>query len=60
MNTRERLIELLEQARNEARGTIGSMNKGFGEWYADYLLANGVVILPCKAGEKKKLKERGD
>lgn len=43
---RERSIELLEDAKRKARGTIGSMNGGFGAWYADYLLANGVVVLP--------------
>lgn len=48
---RERLIELLEQARDEAKRTIGSMNNGFGAWYADYLLKNGVVIPPCNVGD---------
>ena len=47
---RERLIELLEEAKIQARATIGSLNNGFGEWYADYLLANGVIVPPCKVG----------
>lgn len=46
---RERLIELLEEAQEKAKGTVGSMNGGFGAWYADYLIENGVVILiRCK------------
>ena len=49
---RDRLIELLEQAKEKAKGTLGSMNNGFGAWYADYLLANGVIVPPCKVGDK--------
>ena len=52
MTERERLIRLLEQAKEKATGTIGSMNNGFGAWYADYLLANGVSVPPCKVGQK--------
>lgn len=48
---REKLIELLEEAKIKALGTIGSLNKGWGAWYADYLLKNGVVVLPCKVGD---------
>ena len=48
---RDRLIELLEQAKVKAIGTLGSMNNGFGAWYADYLLANGVIVPPCKVGD---------
>lgn len=51
MSDRERLIEIVEQARAEAVSTIGSMNNGFATWYADKLLANGVIILPCKIGD---------
>ena len=43
-NTREKLIELLEARRREASEVLGSMNKGFGAWYADHLIANGVTI----------------
>jgi hypothetical protein len=35
---RERLIEIIEQARAEAVSTIGSMNNGFAAWHADKLL----------------------
>ena len=51
MTDRDRLIELLEQAKEKAKGTLGSMNNGFGAWYADYLLANGVIVPPCKVGD---------
>ena len=44
MNVREKLVELLEEAKLLARGTIGSMNRGFGGWYADYLVAHGVTV----------------
>ena len=47
----ERLIGLLEQAKEKATGTIGSLNNGFGAWYAEYLLANGVIVPPCKVGD---------
>lgn len=48
---RDRLIELLEEAKIQARATIGSLNHGFSEWYADYLLANGVIVPPVKVGD---------
>ena len=50
-NSRDRLIELLEQAKIKAQDTIGSMNNGFGAWYADYLLDNGVIVPLCKVGD---------
>ena len=59
---RDKLIQLLEEARLQAIGTIGSMNNGFGAWYVDYLLQHGIVMidaedfgnfvkLPCKVGD---------
>lgn len=51
MTYRDRLIELLEHARIEARETLGSMNDGFESWYADCLIANGVILPPCKVGD---------
>lgn len=45
---REKLIELLEEAKIKAHETIGSLNGGWGAWYADYLLENSVVALPCE------------
>lgn len=41
--TREKLIAIIEEARWEAVGTVGSMNNGFAVWYADKLLAAGVA-----------------
>ena len=49
---RDRLVELLEEAKLKAHGTLGSMNNGFGAWYADHLVANGVIVPPCKVGDK--------
>ena len=49
MGMREKLIELLEDRRIEASEFLGSMNRGFGAWYADHLIANGVTIpVRCK------------
>lgn len=45
MAQREKLIELLPLAVQKCRGSAG----GFGD-IADYLLDNGVVVLPCKVG----------
>lgn len=35
------MAELLDKAQIEARATIGSLNKGFGMWYAEYLYKRG-------------------
>ena len=43
---REKLIELMEK-RYEAIG----YNANITEDYADYLLANGVIVPPCKVGD---------
>ena len=44
-----KLIELLEDRRCEASEVCGSMNNGFGAWYADHLIANDVVpVVRCK------------
>ena len=50
-NNRDRLIGLLEQAKIKAQDTIGSMNNGFGAWYADYLLEHGAIVPQCKVGD---------
>ena len=46
MTDKEKLVELLEERRMQASEVLGSMNKGFGAWYADHLIANGVTVLP--------------
>ena len=45
MTDRDRLIELLRTVDN-----MRLMRKGFTEC-ADYLLANGVIVPPCKVGD---------
>lgn len=47
MTDRDRLIELIINAKREDPET-GS----FTEFLADYLLANGVIVLPCKFLQK--------
>lgn len=45
MTERERLIELLDQ-------NCGYSEEQKAETLADYLLANGVIVPPCKVGDK--------
>lgn len=46
MTDRDRLIELLEDTAHEKSGM-----PSFSE-IADYLIANGVIVSPCKVGDK--------
>ena len=46
MRDRDRLIELLQEYTDNNNG--GGSNHG----RADYLLANGVIVQPCKMGDK--------
>ena len=46
MTDRDRLIELLQEYTDNNNG--GGSNYG----RADYLLANGIIVPPCKVGEK--------
>ena len=48
MNDRERLIELLEQEKAFPRSLTDDERRGK---LADYLLENGVIVLPCKVGD---------
>ncbi len=54
---RDRLIELLNECQHaydiEVGEAIMEKRKPIGEnaLYADHLLANGVVVLPCKVGD---------
>lgn len=45
MNEREKLIELLQNVPSQYDGS-----RGVGT-IADYLLANGVIVPPCKVGD---------
>lgn len=47
MTDRERLVELMIEAKITAPET-GS----FTDYLADYLLEHGVIVLPCKVGER--------
>ena len=53
LDIQEKLVELLEERRMQASEVLGSMNKGFGAWYADYLIANGVTIQKWISVEKR-------
>lgn len=46
MNDRDRLIELIEQAEGLKNNDFPSV-----EEIADHLLANGVIVPPCKVGD---------
>lgn len=52
MTQGERLVALIDEANDKAKSTIGSMNDGFGKWYADYLLANKVTAHPVALGDE--------
>ena len=61
MTERKRLIELLKKAPYGANAiTLSDKHKDsiLGE-IADYLLENGVVVLPCKVGDMVYIFERG-
>lgn len=54
MTDRDKLIELLKGAENKV-GEVLTKALDLDEWlsiYADYLLANGVIVPPCKVGDK--------
>ena len=49
---RDRLIELIKQARNDWQiSTMMPAKYTFDSWTADRLLANGVIVPPCKVGD---------
>ena len=53
MTESERLIELLKESEKKV-SEIFSEPLELEEWlgvYADYLLANGVIVQPCKVGD---------
>lgn len=47
MTDRDRLIELMIEAKR-----VDTEDVPFSEFLADYLLANGVIVSPCKVGDK--------
>ena len=42
----KRLIDIINDAQEQARDTIGSMNNGPAAWYAEQLEKAGVLVLP--------------
>ena len=51
MTDRERLIELIQNS-------VNGCARHWAEIIADYLLANGVIVPPCKVGETVYIKNR--
>ena len=57
MTDRDRLIELLKQAQDKYCDICAECaedgykdHESFEDFFADYLLANGVIVLPCEKG----------
>ena len=52
---RDRLIGLMKEAETKVQETLKSkFQLDLTEWlsiYADHLIANGVIVLPCKVGD---------
>lgn len=51
MTERERLAELIAEARLKAKGTIGSMND-YDDWIAGYLIEHGACYIPYKRDQE--------
>ena len=52
MTERERLIEIIGRKQDCGKKTIGLQTHAvFNNNLADYLLANGVIVPPCKVGD---------
>ena len=51
MNERDRLIELID--KKQYQGNANDLGRNYIQNYelADYLLANGVIVPPCKVGD---------
>lgn len=47
---RDRLIELIKQAKKQTKNANCDIERNM--IFADYLLANGVIVPPCKVGDK--------
>ena len=54
MTERERLIELINEGKDiyPTRPIINGLRQDLSEFLADHLLANGVIVPPCKVGDK--------
>ena len=51
MADREKLVELLDEVQRYGTATNPSLNCAYNGDIADHLLANGVIVLPCKVGD---------
>ena len=49
MTERERLIELIKQAKKHTKNANSDIERNM--IFAEYLLANGVIVPPCKVGD---------
>ena len=49
---RDRLIELIRKGMGKHEVTIENYVIPTSDYLADYLLANGVIVPPCKVGDK--------
>ena len=49
---RDRLIELIRRGMNKHEVTIENYVIPTSDYLADYLLENGVIVPPCKVGDK--------
>lgn len=50
MTQREKLVELIQDAKKTTKGANCVLERDM--LFADYLLENGVIVPPCKVGEK--------
>lgn len=51
MTDRERLIELLDKKQYQGNAVETSVNYIQNSELADYLIENGVIVLPCRVGD---------
>ena len=54
MTDRDRLIELINHKQCYGSPVENGVKSVSNETLADYLLANGVTVLPCKVRKRKK------
>ena len=50
MTQREKLVELIQNAKKTTKGANCGLERDM--LFADYLLENGVIVPPCKEGDK--------
>ena len=50
MTDRERLIDLIREAKKHTKNANSDLERNM--IFADYLLEHGVIVMPCKVGDK--------